>query len=170
MTRSKVAGDRQAVVGLVIGNRQTRHRTGNSINRPVVVTIGCKLLLGVSHHRTAALINRHGPEAAVNDQPSAVIPAVLMMVPVMLLTPVPIRMVVSGSPAASITIGTGVLSTAICSNHDLGLIGGVTCASTTGAARLRDLRSGWLSCHRLIGTVSAGVAYAALLSDLYVRG
>jgi len=45
----KVAGDGQAVVRLVVGNRLAGIGAGDSIDGPVVVTSGCELLLGAGH-------------------------------------------------------------------------------------------------------------------------
>src|SRR5476651_421407 len=71
----------QACIVLVIGNRTARPGAGHAVDIAVIVTLVCKRPLDPRHRRAAALIGTHRPEAAVHDQPAAIIPAVLVMVP-----------------------------------------------------------------------------------------
>src|ERR1700677_2821544 len=151
----QVAGDGQIVVALEICDRLACCRAGDSVDDSVVVAIVGKLLLGTCHQRASALVaSRHRPEAAIDHQPAAVVPAVLMAIPIIHLALVPTRMIVSGSPATPVTIGTGVLSG--CRGcRRLGLIRGIACASTACAACLRDLSARRLGCRWLTGGASA---------------
>ena len=121
-------GHSHAVIALIMGNRIASTGAGISIDWTTIVSLIGQPHLNIAHRRASVritgirVIRRVSP---VDNQPAAVIPAVIVMVPVMLIIPVPIVVCISVKPEATVMVASGVL-----------LLGGIDLSPLLGGVNL----------------------------------